>query len=83
MATGRSEKELLEEISEKLDRLTMVTAVAGVEDREEHPDILIALGLDHKAIAKFTGLTPDAVRFRKARAEKKSAAKPSRNGKAR
>jgi hypothetical protein len=83
MAIEKSEMELLAEISEKLDLLTMVTAVAGVEDREEHPDILIALGLDAKAIAKFTGLTPDAVRFRKARAGKKSAVKPSENGKAR
>lgn len=72
--SDKSERELLVDIAGKLDRLIGVTAIAG-RDRDEHPDILINLGLDNQLVAAMTGLTANAVSIRKTRMKKPAGAK--------
>jgi hypothetical protein len=67
--TQATEMNLLKEISEKLDRLIAVTAIAG-KDEDEHADLLINLGIDAKIISSITGLTTNAVAIRKTRLNK-------------
>lgn len=71
--TQATEAKLLKEISEKLDRLIAVTAIAG-KDEDERANLLINLGIDARIISSITGLTTNAVAIRKTRLKK--AAKP-------
>ena len=80
MAEFKSERELLADISAKLDRLIAVTAIAGRE-AAEHPELLIGLGLDAKVVAELTGLTINAITIRKSRMkqQKPAASKAKKN----
>jgi len=70
----KSERELLEEISAKLDRVIALMAIQGVEETEKLRR-LNAMGLDHQTIGSVTGLRPNTVavrlfRMRKARRQR-------------
>ena len=67
--TAATETVLLKEISEKLDRLIAVTAIAG-KNEDERADVLINLGIEAKIISSLTGLTINAVAVRKTRIKK-------------
>ena len=64
-----TELAVLKEISEKLDRLLAVTAIAG-KNAGEHADVLIKIGLGPDIISSITGLTKNAVAVRKTRLNK-------------
>lgn len=58
--------DLLAEISAKLTRILAVLAVQGKND-EDKIRILYGVGLDSSEIAQITGISPGAVRMKKAR----------------
>lgn len=66
MAETKTEKELLSEISKKLDRLIGLTAIQN-QDEESKIQILYGLGFDSPSIGALLGLSADAVRKRKSR----------------
>jgi hypothetical protein len=71
---AKSERELLIEISAKLDRLVAVSAIVGL-DEDDRIDVLIRLGVDAKLISSLTGLTRNAIAIRKTRAKKEQPSK--------
>lgn len=77
MAIERSEKDLLAEISAKLDRLVGVMAIQG-KDQDAQVDTLYALGFDSKTIGALVGLSDSTVRGRKFRRGKVKKVKPKR-----
>ena len=60
----KSEREVLEEISGKLDRVLGIMAVRDLEDDTEKVARLRDLNLDNATIAAVTGLTKNAVAIR-------------------
>ena len=61
-ADQRSERELLGEISAKLDQVIAVLAVQGKE-RDQQIEALAAAGFDSAFIGRLVGMTPGAVRM--------------------
>lgn len=59
----KTERELLAEISAKLDRIIALMATIGV-DEEEKVARLHTMGLDQRTIASVTGLRPNTVAVR-------------------
>lgn len=73
MSSGKSQVQLLEEISSKLDSLIAVLAVRGLEgDTAAMTDKLHSMGFAKEVIAPVVGLTENAVRVRIQRARKKT-----------
>ena len=60
----KSEKELLEEISKKLDKLIGILAIQG-KDKDEQIKILKKLKFTSEETGNLLGLTDTAVRMRK------------------
>ena len=59
----KSEKELLGEISEKLDKMISLIAIQG-KDTDIQIDVLRGFGWEWQEIGKLVGLTSDAARKR-------------------
>ena len=59
----KSERELLEQISQKLDRIIALMAIQGVDESEKLRR-LNAMGLDHQTIGSVTGLRPNTIAVR-------------------
>ena len=59
----KSERELLAEVSDKLDKVIALLAVNGKSENEQI-SILKELGHDWKFIGTLTGLEPDTARMR-------------------
>lgn len=68
MAKDKTERELLVEISQKLDRLVAVTAAQG-KDADTQIGILRGFGFDWTFIGSFIGLQPEAARMRHTRSK--------------
>jgi len=64
MAVEKTERELLHEISERLNRILGLLAIEG-KSQNQQIEILSGLGLDSKTTGLFVGLSGDAVRQRK------------------
>ena len=62
----KSEKELLEEISNKLDQIIAVLATQG-KNPDTQIDILHGFGWDWDTIGKFVGMKGNAARMRHTR----------------
>ncbi len=75
MPGERTERDLLAEISAKLDRLMGVMAIQG-KDQDAQVNTLHALGFDSKTIGAMVGLSDSAVRGRKFRRKRAKKAKP-------
>ena len=75
MPAERTERDLLAEISAKLDRLMGVIAIQG-KDQATQVNTLYALGFDSKTIGALVSLSDSAVRSRKFRRKKVKKAKP-------
>jgi hypothetical protein len=58
----RSERELLGEISTKLDKVIAVLAVQG-KDKDQQIEALAGAGFDSAFIGRLVGMTPGAVRM--------------------
>lgn len=69
MKSMKSERELLEEISKKLDMLIGIFAIQG-KDTDAQIHILKHRGLDWEEIGSLVGMKPDAVRMRYSRMNK-------------
>ena len=65
MAKEKTEKELLTEISKKLDKIVAVLTIQNINDRDEKIAILKKFGLESPEIALLFGLTDRAVRYTK------------------
>lgn len=66
---GTTEKELLREISEKLDKLIGVIAIQG-KNKDEQVKILVSLGFTNAEISKLTSMpkgTVDTIRAKSKR----------------
>ena len=63
---NKSERDLLADISAKLDRVAALIAIQGKE-QDEQISVLTSLGFDSKAIGLFVGISGDAVRKRRTR----------------
>lgn len=79
MAPEKNEKDLLKEISGKLDRLIAFTAIQG-KDTDTQIDILTKLGFKSPEIGPFIGLHPDAVRQRRSRKKRPGSSRPPEVG---
>ena len=66
MAAQKTEKELLEEMNERLRDITGLLAIQG-KTQDEQIDVLTGLGFDSKTIGLFVGLSGEAVRKRRTR----------------
>jgi hypothetical protein len=64
MALEKTERELLHEISERLNKIIGLLAIEG-KSQNHQIEILSALGFDSKTTGLFVGLSGDAVRQRK------------------
>ena len=64
MANQRTERELLEEINERLSTIIGLIAISG-KTQNQQIEILDGLGFDSKTTGLFMGLSGDAVRQRK------------------
>jgi len=62
---GKSEKELLEGINEKLDKLIGILAIQG-KNEDEQIRILKVLGFTSKQTGSLIGIEDSAIRHRKA-----------------
>jgi len=62
---GKSEKELLEGINEKLDKLIGILAIQG-KNEDEQIRILKVLGFTSKQTGSLLGIEDSAIRHRKA-----------------
>lgn len=69
MTADKSEKELLEEISGKLDRLIALQATQG-QDHDTRIKILTKMGLSSREIGLLLGQRADSVRHRRTRRRK-------------
>ncbi len=66
----RSEKDLLLEISKKLDRLIGILAIQG-KDRDEKIKILVSLGFSNSEISRLIGVPKGTVDSIRAKGRKK------------
>ncbi len=65
----KTERDLLEEISRKLDRLIALQAIQG-KDLDTQIDILTRVGLTSSEIGPLLGQHPDSVRRRRSKKQK-------------
>jgi len=70
MAAGKTERELLEEMNERLKEIAGLLAIQG-KTQDEQIDVLTALGFDSRTIGSFVGLSGEAVRKRRTRNNKR------------
>jgi len=63
--SGKSEKKLLEEINEKMDKLIGILAIQG-KNEDEQIRILKMLGFNSKQTGSLLGIEDSAIRHRKA-----------------
>ena len=71
MANEKTERELLEDINERLDKLIGIVAIQG-KAQNQQIELLDGLGLDSKTIGLYVGLSSDAVRQRKSQMKRKA-----------
>jgi DNA-directed RNA polymerase specialized sigma24 family protein len=69
-AKEKTERDILLEISEKLDRLIGILAVQG-KDRDEKISILVSLGFSNAEIGKLIGVPKGTVDSIRAKSKKK------------
>lgn len=79
MASDKSERELLEEISMKLDRLTALQTIQGKE-LDAQIAILTRMGFSSTEIGSIIGRHPDSVRRRRSKKQKSKTSQPSAPG---
>jgi len=60
----KSEKELLEEISGKLDKIIGILSIQGIKDTDQKIGILKTLGFSSKVIGPFVDMKGTSVRDR-------------------
>lgn len=70
MGSDKTQTQLLEEISERLDKVIGLLAIQG-KTQDEQIDILTELGFDSKTVGLFVGLSGDAVRKRRSERKKR------------
>lgn len=68
--TEKTEKEILQEIGFKLDKIMGVLAVSNIKEPKDKIPILTKLGFTIEETALFTGLTVDIVKKRKSQIKK-------------
>ena len=69
MGAEKTERELLSEVSNKLDRIIGLLAIQD-KDEDTKIRILYGLGFDAPSIGSLVGLSANAVRVRKSRGKK-------------
>jgi hypothetical protein len=67
----KTERELLQDINERLDKLIGIVAIQG-KPQNQQIEMLDGLGLDSKTIGLYVGLSSDAVRQRKSQKKRKA-----------
>lgn len=72
MVKEKTERELLQRISDRLDRLIGIIAIQG-KTQNQQIEILDGLGLDSKTTGLYIGLSSDAVRQRKSQMKRRAA----------
>lgn len=72
MAQEKTERELLQDIIKRLDKITGIVAIHG-KPQNQQIEILDGLGFDSKTVGLYVGLTGDAVRQRKLQMKRKAA----------
>jgi hypothetical protein len=71
MAKEKTERELLHDINEPLDKLIGIIAIQG-KPQNQQIEILDELAFDSKTIGLYVGLSSDAVRQRKSQIKRKA-----------
>lgn len=71
MAKEKTERELLHDVNERLDKLIGIIAIQG-KPQNQQIEILDELGFDSKTIGLYVGLSSDAVRQRKSQMKRKA-----------
>jgi hypothetical protein len=71
MVKEKTERELLQEINDRLDKLVAIILIQG-KTQNQQIEILDGLGFDSKATGLYVGLSSDAVRQRKSQMKRKS-----------
>jgi len=71
MSANRSQIELLNDISDKLDTVIGFLAAQDINDPSAIVEKLVAMGMDNKTIAPVAGITENAVSIRRTRLKKK------------
>lgn len=74
MAIEKTERQLLEEINERLKQIVGLLAISG-KSQDEQISILTELGFDSTTVGNYVGLSGTAVRNRRMRGSKKSKVK--------
>jgi hypothetical protein len=75
LETGKTQQDVLNDISDKLDRILGLMAIKGIEnDAGLIVERLRQLGMSNKVIASIAGMTENAVKLRLSRARRKSGA---------
>ena len=64
MADAKTERELLEEMNERLGQIVGLLAVQN-KSQDEQIDVLTGLGFDSRTIGLFIGMSGEAVRKRR------------------
>lgn len=70
MSNEKTEKQLLQEISNKLDKIIAVLSISNIEDPKQKVPILKNLGFTIEETSMFTGLTIDVVKKERAKLKK-------------
>lgn len=68
--TEKTEKEILQEIGFKIDKIMGVLAVSNIKEPKDKIPILTKLGFTIEETALFTGLTVDIVKKERAKLKK-------------
>lgn len=68
MDNPKTERQLLEDISEKLDRLIGIIAIQG-KTQEQQIAVLSGLGFSSATVGALVGMKPATVRKRKSRSD--------------
>ncbi|MEQ9567847.1 MAG: LuxR C-terminal-related transcriptional regulator [Pseudomonadales bacterium] len=71
MSNNKSQIELLDDISHKLDTVIGFLAARDINDPAAVVEKLVAMGMDNKTIAPVAGITENAVSIRRTRLKKK------------
>jgi hypothetical protein len=71
MVREKTERELLQDINDRLDKLMGIIAIQG-KAQNQQIEILDALGFDSKTTGIYVGLSSDAVRQRKSQMKRKA-----------
>ena len=70
MGSNKTETQLLEEISDRLNQMVGLIAIQG-KPQDDQIDILTTLGFDSTRVGLFVGMSGDAVRKRRSNLKKK------------